>query len=242
MSFEVLAAIVVINALVTLSLWRKLACKPNRPGLNKKAANALWRTDPIVPKHDPPKTAGGEFSSLAHDVDQLFFVDFKDFADVVNWWLADEFTASRFRLQDLPAGDLRLNVDFSSGPSLGRCFALYYNQTRLGRLEIHPSTEYTPEAPEVYTSVEIDWARFHGFTELVEFLDAIAVHVTSDQAAARQSIVYALTRTLWDNYRVSQYDKPHDEDWGEVNVSFGGMAKFYISRKDAPARKGAGRG
>ena len=125
MSFEVLATIVVINAVVTISLWRQIARKANRhAGLNKKAATALWRSDPIVPRHDPPKTAGGEYSSLAHDVDQLFFVDFRDFADVVNWWLADEFTKSRFRLQDLPDGDLSLNVDHSSGPtSLAARFA-----------------------------------------------------------------------------------------------------------------------
>jgi hypothetical protein len=50
MSNEVLTAIVVINAIVTLSLWRMMATKASRPaGLNKKAAKALWHSDPIVP-------------------------------------------------------------------------------------------------------------------------------------------------------------------------------------------------
>ena len=50
MSNEVLIAIVAINAVVTLSLWRMMATKANRPaGLNKKAAKALWHSDPIVP-------------------------------------------------------------------------------------------------------------------------------------------------------------------------------------------------
>jgi hypothetical protein len=48
--------------------------------------------------------------------------------------------------------------------------------------------------------------------------------------------VYALTHTLWDNYRLSQYDAPDDEDWGELNVSFRGTANFYLDRRDAPAR------
>jgi hypothetical protein len=163
MSYEVLVIIVVANSLVTLSLWRKMATKANRPvGLNKKSARALWRSDPIVPRNDPPKVVGGKFPSLANDVDRAFFADFKEFADVVNWWLADQ----RFRLQELPDGDVRLNVDYDSGPILGRCFALYYNQTRLGRLEIHPSYGYATESPQVYTSVKIDWSRFLGYYQL----------------------------------------------------------------------------
>lgn len=171
MSYEFLVSIVLINAVATFSLWRKLANNgPNRPRLNKKAATALWRSEPIVPKHNPPKMAGGEFSSLARDVDRMFFADFRDFADVINWWLADDFTASRFRLQDLPKGDLSLNVDFSSGPTLGRAFAIYYNQTNIGRLEINPTYDYTSASPKVFTNLEIDWARFIGYTELMEFL------------------------------------------------------------------------
>jgi hypothetical protein len=62
MSNEVLIAIVAINAVVTLSLWRMMATKANRPvGLNKKAAKALWHSDPIVPRHDPPKVPGGGY-------------------------------------------------------------------------------------------------------------------------------------------------------------------------------------
>jgi hypothetical protein len=164
MTYEVLIIIVVINAVVTLSLWRKVASKSNRgPKLNKKAATALWRSDPIIPKHDPPKTAGGEYSSMARDIDRRFFADFKDFADVVNWWLADEFRASRFRSQDLPTGHLSLNIDHSHGPMLGRSFAIHYNQTRVGRLEITHGNEYTTENPEVYTNIEIDSARFFWF-------------------------------------------------------------------------------
>ena len=147
MNYEVLVAIVAINAIVTLSLWRMMANKASRPaGLNKKAAKALWHSDPIVPRHDPPKVVGGDFPLLVGDVDRTFFEDFRDFADVVNWFLADKYVGSRFRLQDLPDGQVRLNIDYDSGPMLGRCFAVYYNQTRVGRLEIHPSfPEYTTQ-------------------------------------------------------------------------------------------------
>ena len=123
MTYEVLFIIVIINAVVTLFLVRKVEGSNQRPKLNKKAATALWRSDPIIPKHEPPKAAGGDFPSLVGDDDRLFFADFKDFADVMNWWLADKYVASRFRLQDLPDGDLKLNVDFDDGAVLGRAFA-----------------------------------------------------------------------------------------------------------------------
>jgi hypothetical protein len=93
MSYEVLVVIVAINAISTLSLWRMMATRPAR--LNKKGAKSLWHSDPIVPRHDPPKFVGGAFSSLASDDDKALFLSFQEFADVVNWWLAT--LESRFR-------------------------------------------------------------------------------------------------------------------------------------------------
>ena len=246
MSNEVLVAIVAINAVVTLSLWRMMATKANRPaGLNKKAAKALWHSDPIVPRHDPPKAVGGDFPSLVHDADRTFFDDFKEFADVVNWFLADRYVGSRFRLQDLPDGNVRLNVAHDSGPVAGRCFAVYYNQTRVGRLEMHPSyfPDYTTEAPQVYTSVQIDWSRLLGYRTITEFLDVIASHVTNpspksdEYVSARQGIQAALTETLWANYRMSEFDRffanEEDMDWGDLNVGFHGAAEWYFTRRNA---------
>lgn len=241
MTYDALMIIVAVNAVVTLLLWGKVVRKSNgRPRLNKKASTLLWHSDPVIPKHDPPKIAGAEFSSFAGDLDRRFFEDFKKFSDVMNWWLADEYIASRFRLQDLPAGDLSLNVDFSDGPRLGRCFAIYYNQARIGRLEIRPHHKYSTNHPEVYTSFEIDWARFLGFTELTEFFEAVACHVTNSEGNinARLSFQSALTRTLWEFYRVSEFEDANDEEqsWGEVSGGFNGIALFYIDRKDALAR------
>jgi len=80
MTYEVLVIIAVINAAATLLLWQKVASKSirGRPKLTKKAATALWRSQPIIPKHDPPKTVGGEYSSLAGDIDRQFFANFMD--------------------------------------------------------------------------------------------------------------------------------------------------------------------
>ena len=249
MSYEVLVAIVAINAIVTLSLWRTMATKASRPaGLNKKAAKALWHSDPIVPRHDPPKVVGGDCPSLADDADRKFFDDFREFADVVNWWLSDKYVASHFRLQDLPDAHLRLNVPHDT-PVLGRCFALYYNQTRLGRLEIHPAYKYATETPQVYASVKIDWSRFLGYRTITEFLAAIASHVTNsnpksdEYVSARQGIQAALMETLWGKYAISELDRvfanEEDSDWGELNVSFNGAAEWYITRRNARRKSAA---
>jgi hypothetical protein len=159
----------------------------------------------------------------------------------VNWWLAQEYVESRFRLQDLPDTDVG---NAASGPIEGRVFAVYYNQVRVGKLEIHPDNDYTTQSPEVYTSVELDSARFIGFYELTEFLSGIAMHVAA-QVPALQNISYAMTRTLWDHYRISQYKlSDTDLDEGELNVNFQGAAEFYIRRKDSPAwqKRAAGSG
>jgi hypothetical protein len=250
MSNEVLIAIVAINAVVTFSLWRMMATKANRPaGLNKKAAKALWHSDPIVPRHDPPKVVGGDYSSLASDEDKAFFFGFQEFADVVNWFLADEGVGSCFRLQDLPDGDMSLNIDYDSGPVLGRCFAVYYNQTRIGRLEIHPAYKYTTETPQVYTSVQIDWSRFLGYRTITAFLDVIASHVTNpnpksdEYVSVRQGIQAALIEMLWGKYSISEFDRvfanEEDMDWGELNVSFHGAAEWYFTRRNAWHRTAA---
>jgi hypothetical protein len=240
----VLVTTVVVNAGATIALWRMMATKASRPaGLNKKAAKALWHSDPILPKHDPPKVPGGDYPSMVRDADKVFFADFKEFSDVVNWFLADDYVASRFFLQDLPDGDVRLNIGFDSGPVPGRCFALYYNQTRLGRIEIHAQYEYTTETPKVFTSVQIDWSRLLGFGTITNFLSTIADHVAApnpksdEHVDAQRRIQTALTELLWDKYRISEFDRvfanEEDMDWGELNVCFRGSADWYIKRRNA---------
>jgi hypothetical protein len=47
-----------------------------------------------------------------------------------------------------------------------------------------------------------------------------------------------LTKTLWENDRISQHDAD-DEDWGELSLRFQGTASYYMHRKDVRARKPA---
>lgn len=145
MSVEFLAVLVVLNIIATIALWVRAARRPPRP--KKKFLRTLMHSKPITPKHEPPKVAGGQFKSVADDDDRRFFSDFAEFADVANWWLADDTVGTHWRLQELPDGDLSLNVDSSYGPTLGRCYDIFHNQVRLGRLEIQPGDEYSAATP-----------------------------------------------------------------------------------------------
>lgn len=223
---DVLVIIVVINAIVTLSLWRWLDSKTNKaPTLGKKNSAAFYDSKPIVPKHDPQKVTS------ASENDKIFFADFNDFADVINWYMED-IAENSFRLQERPDKYLRLKAH--DMPILGRSFAIYFNQALVGRLEVSARHDYTEETPEVYTDVEIFRARFFGFDVLTEFLRGIAVHVVTNNDEGHLKINAALTRTLWDYYTIAEYDKT--DDWGELTVSFQGNASWYIGRRDAPAR------
>lgn len=236
MSYEVLTIIVIANALVTFALWRALATKVGKPDrLNKKAAKALWDSEPIAPRHGRPKAIGDDYPNLASDYDRRFFADFAEFGGVVNSWLADEYVNSRWRLQELPKTELSLG--FRDSPEFGRCYKIFYNQTHLGELEISPAYKYTTEAPQVFTSIEIRWVRFLSYSDIRDFLAAIAMHVTdprpnsAEAVDVRQNINSALTETLWDLHRTSKYPEFDGQDWGEIALSFHGSAEYYIDRR-----------
>ena len=154
--------------------------------------------------------------------------------------------ASRCVIKGISSGRASNEQTASSGPAARvhfRCFAVYYNQTRIGRLEIHPGFKYTTETPQVYTSVQIDWSRLLGYRTITEFLDAIASHVTNpnpksdEYVSARQGIQAALTERLWANYGMSEFDRvfanEEDMDWGELKVRFDGAAEWYFTRRNA---------
>lgn len=234
MNYELLVIVVVcLNILATFSLWWYVAAKPPRP--KKRDAKLLWDSDPITPKHAPPKVS---FASLPHDGNRHFFSDFAEFADVLNWWLEDKHVQSRWRLQDLPDDDSNTGAGLDYGPLLGLRFAVFYNRARLGELEVSPGDNFTSESPEVSARLEIRWVRLLNVSTITDFLCGIASHVTDPMPnsvgyiAARQAINLALTESLWDTYQISKFEELDNQDWGEVSVSFQGSAEGYITRRD----------
>jgi hypothetical protein len=86
MTFEILAIIVFLNVAATITLWRTAVRRPEK--LKKKFLNRLWRGKPITPKHEPPRPLEDVWT-VRKAAWLQFLSDFGDFANVVNWWLAD---------------------------------------------------------------------------------------------------------------------------------------------------------
>jgi hypothetical protein len=235
MSFDILTVIVFLNVAVTIKLLSDVA-RRQQPNFKKKFIKRLLQSEPITPKHQPPKTIGDGFESLVSKEGRLFFHDFVDFAAVVNWWLADEYVGSRWRLQELPKTELTLHEVFDYGPTFGRSYAVFYNQVQIGELEVEPH-QYSAERPRVLTRIHLDYARLLPFHTIRDFFDAIAMHTCyygsqgKEYLAAQQEINRAMTEALWQSNQVDVYDiRAHDS--GEINLQLDGIASWYFEQSE----------
>jgi hypothetical protein len=236
MSFDTLTVIVLVNVVVTIALWLESTRRPPQPKLKKKFVEQLLHSEPITPKHQPPKTIGGEFESLVSQEDRLFFGDFADFANVVNWWLANEHVRSRWRLQELPETEVTLHGVFDSGPTFGRSYAVFYNQVRVGELEVEPFT-FRTDHPRVITHIHLDYPRLLPFDTIRDFFVTIACRVCYDSLdskeyfQAQQAIDRAMTEALWRSNQVDVYNF-RLPDTGEINLRLDGIASGYLERRE----------
>jgi hypothetical protein len=226
-----LPIIVALNVVMTVSLWRTAPRKPPQP---KKAFLKALRSKPIEPtrvKQSPLPTYAGEAA-------KRFCRDFADFGAVVNWWLADEHVGSSWRLQQLPDTDLELSGGDS--PSFGRCFAVFYNQVRLGRLEVTDAYGYSASEPKVRTNIQLDNVRLLSFDQVRDFLLNVALHVCNTDERAeyvrtKQEIEQAMTRAVWNTLHISGFDDLDGQGWGELELSLEGTAFWYFRRRDCDA-------
>jgi hypothetical protein len=148
-------------------------------------------------------------------------------------------------LEELSDGDVRLNVDFSHGPILGRCYDIFHNQVRVGRLEIRPGYDYSaaPPTPNVITEIELHWLRLLSYESIVGFLRNIAMHVCeSDPKSdgyfdANQAIVGALAEALWQNQQITEFADLDGQDWGEFSMQLRGRASQWYFKRRAALRK-----
>jgi hypothetical protein len=240
MAFEILLFIVFLNIGATITLWRIAARKPEK--LRKQFITAVMSSKPIVPKHQSPKSMGGQLENtfLVSREDRMFFTDFVDFGVVVNWWLGDEDVGSPWRLQELP--NTELSIGFRDTPSFGRRYDIFYNQVRLGTLEIYPGYPYSAEQQTVYTAIELEWVRLLDFDTLRGFLENIASHVCNNDTRSKEYLetrVYidrALSRVLWQNQRITQFDFD-GQGYGELELLLEGSPVRYFDRRQALRNK-----
>jgi hypothetical protein len=241
---EVLAVVVAVLAIAIINLSRGAARKPPRP--NKRFLKQLLHSEPITPQHNPQKAAGGKLTFGVTDEYRRFFADFAEFADIVNWWFAEEYVGGRWRLQELPDGDVRLNIDYSGGPIYGRCYTVFHNQVELGRLEIRPGHPYDDATPKVITEIELHSVRLLHYNTIAGFLSEIASYVCERNPGdgqytnPNQAIVGAMTKALWGTQEITEFADLDGQDWGELECTFVGPATgWYFNRREALRRKRA---
>jgi hypothetical protein len=237
MTFETFVYIIVfVNLALTIELSSRIAAlRPEK--LKRKFRNRLWRSKPIVPKHQPPPPL--EKGYAVGDAELQFFSDFEDFADVINSWLTDPYHHphdSPWRLQELPKSDLSL----WAGDTLnyGRTYAVFHNQVSVGEIEIKPHRRYSTESPRVTVHVELEWVRLLHFRTIWSFLTDIALHIsdyhpgTAEYLQANQEIDRAMMSVLWGTQEISQWSlQGLGAGLGEIEVELNGLASFYLRQR-----------
>jgi hypothetical protein len=227
MLLESLAAIVVINLVITMWMWSKLPKPPK-----KKFYRNLTSGSPITPKHQRPKT----IDSLADEAERQTLIEFRDFGDVVNWWLADEHLGSRWRLQEL--ADTHLQIGFRDSPAFGRRYELYFGPQKLGTLEV--TAGYHPRFARTYNAtIELMWVRLLPWEAVTTILRTIADHICDNDKASHDAasiaINGAMTVALWDSLEITGYDFGGATDWGNLELTLSGPAPFYLDRRNSKA-------
>jgi hypothetical protein len=233
MTLEILAIIVLLNVAATVALWRTAVRQPE--ALKRSFLTKLRDSKPIAPQH-PSKIIGKGFSSLISEMDQKFLDDFEDFANVVNWWLADEHVGRPWRLQEL--ADAELNLQRSDLPGFGKRYAIFHNKMRMGTLEVAPRFDYSAEKPLVRTNFKVGWVRLLEFHNLRRFLFDIAMHVcdgrgnSPEYIQAHASIDCALTEVLWTAQRIyGSIETENGQHYGALELQVYGSAAWFIERR-----------
>jgi hypothetical protein len=234
MTFEILAIIVFLNVAATITLWRTAARRPEK--LKKKFLNRLWHGKPITPKHEPPRPLEDVWT-VRKAAWLQFLSDFGDFANVVNWWLAD-LHQGPWRLQELPESELSKLAENS--PAYGRRYAVFHNQARLGEIEVEPDSRYSTQDPRVRVHIQLNSVRLLTHRTIRSFLTDIALHIseyhpgTIGYLQTNQQIDLALTDVLWKAQEISQFGGMGDyPGYGEIEVELSGLASFYLGRRPA---------
>ncbi len=195
----------------------------------KQEDNILLGT-PIEPKHANPRLKRwGITESL-----RRFFADFDQFGVIANGWAP--IKDSPWRLQELK--DTRLRTFNNDSAEHGRRYDLFYNQQRVGSLEIADTSAYTTEEPRGCANVLIQDARLIPLDEVSRFLTSIAMLLSAgtgeEYAEAKRNMETALTQVHLAKRSAGLDAAPEVV----VEVSFLGSAATYIklrARQDKEA-------
>jgi hypothetical protein len=163
----------------------------------EKLLAALFKSEPITPKHGVPAGLTGDWSAetFGDPIGDRFFSDFDIFPDQLNqlYTANDSWEGGPWRLQELADTLLSRSED---GPRFGRRYSVFYNQANIGIVEINPTYDYDAKInPNVYTHVELEQVRLLPYFEVLGFL--VSLLEDTPDAGAQRSIDRAMLAVLW---------------------------------------------
>ena len=159
----------------------------------KQEDNFLVGT-PIEPKHANPKLK--RWGWRISDSLRRFFADFDRFGVIANGWAP--IKNSPWRLKELK--DTKLRTFDNDTPKQGRRYDVFYNQRRVGSLEMADTSGYTTEEPRVRANVVIRDARLipDPLDDVSRFWTSIATLLSAgagdEYAEAKRDVEIALTQ------------------------------------------------
>ena len=169
----------------------------------------------------------GDFASCVTDQDRQLFEDFDLFASKVNrvYVAAGSWKGGPWRLQDLP----NALIDRYDHPHHGRRYDVFYNQARLGMVEIEAGFRYVATDPKVFSTIRLKHVRLLPFDSVYGFLFTIAGDVSSGSAqefaSAERAIQLALLAAVW------QLSREEASDGGSNELTLVGSAADYLRYK-----------
>jgi hypothetical protein len=126
-------------------------------------------------------------------------------------------------------------------PRYGLSYDVFYNQVKVGRLEVATAApHYSPAEPNVTTAIELDWARWLPLSDIAGLVAWIA-SLTASEGDERRNAVSALHSAALDQLWQIEYDRSIDDRamGGDLRVQFSGTADRHILVDLGPTRSGS---
>jgi hypothetical protein len=209
--------------------------REERPKLKKKFVNDLLYSEPIAVKHDPPK-------NLTPDGKETWGADKHDFECFWLFWYFGEaanrelelYRVRSMRLQELSDTEIRGDLAMES-PAYGRRSDIFYNQTRIGSLQIKACSLRDEQDKPVFAHIALDRVPVTALPcqQVHWFLSTIAGLVTSDSRKrqgkteyefALSRIDYQLAETMWSTLNNYTLGEP---TMSELEVTLSGTPDRY---------------
>jgi hypothetical protein len=227
--------VVIFGSLLVLAHQVNKLREAGKPRLKPKVLKALFEAEPITVKHDTPRslTPDGKehFGAGKHDFE--CFQSFWYFADSINKLYSD--LSGPFRLQEL--GDTAITGSLREGPAYGRRYDIYYNQCKIGRLQICAGLDrhFDPQNKSVEAEIVLDPPTMLPYSDVYGFLQHVASLVTSagrpkypfETAENATEYVHALSK-IRDAIIELLWNMQRDENWlPELTIELSGTPDHY---------------